>query len=80
MYSINSSKRPTWNRRISRRRQLLSGRTPRHAATDPAGRSKVEALIDEMECVPNPGRLRWGKAAYNYNVLRAHVGLDEVSA
>ena len=59
--------------------ELLSGRTPRHAATDPAGRSKVEALIDEMEWY-DPGRLRWGKAAYNYNVLRAHVGLDEVSS
>jgi hypothetical protein len=56
----------------------LGGRTPRHAAADPAARGNVGALIDEMERY-DPGRLRCGKAAYNYNVLRAHVGLDEVS-
>jgi len=59
--------------------QLLSGRTPRHAAADPVARGKVGALIDEMER-HDPGRLRMGKAAFDYNVLRAHVGLDEVSA
>ncbi|HEX5549488.1 MAG TPA: hypothetical protein VFX36_01565 [Nitrospira sp.] len=58
---------------------LLSGRTPRHAAADPATRGKVGALIDEMER-HDPGRLRMGKAAFDYNVLRSHVGLDEVSA
>ena len=55
----------------------LGGQTPRHAAASPAMRGKVGALIDEME-QHDPGRPRMGKPAFNYNTLRAHVGLDEV--
>jgi hypothetical protein len=55
----------------------LGGQTPRHAVASPAMRGKVSALIDEME-QHDPGRLRMGKPAFNYNTLRAHVGLDEV--
>lgn len=56
--------------------QLLGGQTPRHAATSPTMRDKVGALIDEMER-QDPGVRRTGKPAYRYNILRAHVGLDE---
>jgi len=56
---------------------LLSGQTPRHAAAAPAMRDKVSALIDDMER-HDPGFRRTGKYAYRYNILRAHVGLDEV--
>jgi len=55
---------------------LLGGQTPRHAAASPALRDKVSALIDEMER-NDPGVGRTGKPAYRYNILRAHVGLDE---
>jgi len=55
----------------------LGGQTPRHAAASPALRGKVSALIDEMER-HDPGQARTGKPAFNYNTLRAHVGLDEV--
>jgi hypothetical protein len=55
---------------------LLGGHTPRHAAVSPAMRDKVSALIDEMER-HDPGFARMGKPAYRYNILRAHVGLDE---
>ncbi|HEX8751027.1 MAG TPA: hypothetical protein VF732_07925, partial [Nitrospira sp.] len=55
---------------------LLSGQTPRHAAASPAMRDKVGALIDDMER-HDPGVRRTGKSAYRYNILRAHVGLDE---
>lgn len=55
----------------------LGGRTPRHAAASADGREKVAGLIDEMEA-NDPGLRRSGRRAYDYNVLRAHVGLDEV--
>lgn len=55
----------------------LGGQTPRHAAVSPAIRETVAALIDEME-QNDPGLRRTGRPAYDYNVLRAHVGLDEV--
>lgn len=55
----------------------LSGQTPRHAAAAPALRGKVGGLIDDMER-HDPGRRRFGKPAFNYNRLRAHVGLEEV--
>jgi hypothetical protein len=55
---------------------LLGGQTPRHAAAAPAMRGKVSALIDDMER-HDPGFARMGRPAYRYNVLRAHVGLDE---
>lgn len=55
----------------------LGGQTPRHAAASPATRSKVGALIDDMER-HDLGHQRFGKPAFDYNRLRAHVGLDEV--
>ncbi|ALA60215.1 hypothetical protein [Nitrospira moscoviensis] len=55
----------------------LGGQTPRHAAASPALRERVAALIDEMER-SDPGLLRSHRRAYDYNVLRGHVGLDEV--
>ncbi len=55
---------------------LLGGHTPRHAAASPALHDKVSGLIDEMER-NDPGVGRIGKPAYRYNILRAHVGLDE---
>ena len=55
---------------------LLGGHTPRHAAASPTMRNKVGVLIDEMER-HDPGVGRTGKPAYRYNILRAHVGLDE---
>jgi hypothetical protein len=54
----------------------LGGQTPRHAAASAARRQTVAALIDEMEA-SDPGLRRSGRRAYDYNVLRAHVGLDE---
>ncbi|MDH4153508.1 MAG: hypothetical protein OEV01_06945 [Nitrospira sp.] len=54
----------------------LSGQTPRHAAVAPAMRGKVGELIDDMER-HDPGRQRLGKTAFDYNRLRAHVGLEE---
>ena len=57
---------------------ILGGKTPRHAATSPAGREQVGRLIDEMER-HDPGWARIGRPAFDYNVLRGHVGLDEVS-
>jgi len=56
---------------------LLAGQTPRHAAVSPALRGKVSALIDDMARY-DPGVRRFGKPAFSYNRLRAHVGLDEV--
>ncbi|MBX3330647.1 MAG: hypothetical protein KF722_09620 [Nitrospira sp.] len=55
----------------------LSGQTPRHAATTATLRSKVGELIDDMER-HDPGRQRFGKPAFSYNRLRAHVGLEEL--
>ncbi len=55
----------------------LGGQTPRHAAASAATRDKVAALIDEMER-NDIGRRRTGQPAFEYNRLRAHVGLEEV--
>lgn len=55
----------------------LSGQTPRHAALTPAMKEKVGGLIDDMER-HDPGRQRLGKTVFDYNRLRAHVGLDEL--
>ncbi len=54
----------------------LGGQTPRHAAATPALRGTVGDMIDDMER-HDPGRWRCGKSAFEYNRLRAHVGLDE---
>jgi hypothetical protein len=40
-------------------------------------RDKVGALIDEMAQY-DPGRRRCGRSAFDYNRLRAHVGLEEL--
>ena len=52
----------------------LGGDTPHHVMTTPSGRTQVAALIDEMERT-DLGLLRTGVAAFDYNKLRAHVGL-----
>jgi len=56
--------------------RLLGGQTPRHAAGSPATREAVARLIHEME-VTDLGVWRSGQRAYDYNILRGHVGLDE---
>jgi hypothetical protein len=55
----------------------LGGKTPRHAAASSATRAAVSELIDEMER-NDPGLRRTGRRAFDYNVLRAHVGIEEV--
>lgn len=52
----------------------LGGDTPRHVARNPDGRGRVASLIDDMER-HDFGLLRSGMTAFDYNVLRAHVGL-----
>jgi hypothetical protein len=54
----------------------LGGQTPRHAAANPSMRGRVGALIDEM-AAHDPGLKRMGRPVFEYNRLRAHVGLDE---
>jgi hypothetical protein len=54
---------------------LLGDHMPRHVAASVAGREKVAALIADMER-HDPGVRRTGHAAFDYNKLRAHVGLD----
>ncbi|MDP1767241.1 MAG: hypothetical protein Q8L74_00400 [Nitrospirota bacterium] len=53
----------------------LDSQTPRHVATSADGREQVAALIADMER-HDPGLRRVGQAAFDYNILRAHVGLD----
>lgn len=53
---------------------VLGGETPRHVVKTPAGRATVAGLIDDMERC-DIGLLRSGVAAFDYNKLRAHVGL-----
>ena len=55
---------------------LLGGQTPRHAAANPGGREIVGRLITEMEA-SDLGSRRGGHRAYDYNILRGHVGLDK---
>ena len=56
----------------------LGNHMPRHVATSAAGREQVAGLIADIER-HDPGIRRVGKAAFDYNKLRAHVGLDEVA-
>jgi hypothetical protein len=56
----------------------LGNHMPRHVATSAAGREEVAALIADMERL-DPGTRRVGQASFDYNNLRAHVGLDEVA-
>jgi len=55
---------------------MLGGKTPRHAAASAATREVVAHLIMEMEAT-DPGVRRNGQRAYDYNILRGHVGLDD---
>jgi hypothetical protein len=54
----------------------LGGQTPRHGAVRPSTRDTVAGLIAEMEAT-DLGLRRGGGRAYNYNILRGHVGFDE---
>ncbi len=53
----------------------LGNHMPRHVATSAAGREQVAAEIADMERY-DPGVRRVGRASFDYNKLRAHVGLD----
>ncbi len=53
----------------------LGNRMPRQVATSADGRERVAALIAGMER-HDPGIRRVGQASFDYNKLRAHVGLD----
>jgi hypothetical protein len=56
---------------------ILGGQTPRHAAASPKTSGRVADLIAQLER-NDLARRRTGKAGYDYNRLRAHVGLQEV--
>jgi hypothetical protein len=56
----------------------LGNDMPRHVAASAAGREQVAALIADIER-HDPGIRRVGHASFDYNKLRAHVGLDEVA-
>jgi hypothetical protein len=56
----------------------LGNHMPRHVAASSAGREQVAALIADMER-HDPGIRRVGQTSFDYNKLRAHVGLDEVA-
>ena len=56
----------------------LGGKTPRHAAVSEAGAEKVAAVIAGMER-EDLGLRRTGTRAFDYNKLRAHVGLEETT-
>jgi len=55
----------------------LGDQTPRHAAALPEQRDQVAALIAQLER-EDLARRRTGTPGYDYNRLRAHVGLPEV--
>jgi hypothetical protein len=52
----------------------LHGETPHHAMKSPEGRRAVETLIRAVEA-DDPALRRTGTKGYDYNRLRAHVGL-----
>lgn len=56
----------------------LDNLTPRHAAAVPAYRDRVERLIDDMERDDLVYR-RTGTRGYDYNILRAHVGIPKAA-
>ena len=56
----------------------LGNQMPRHVATSAVGREQVTALIADMERY-DPGTRRACLASFDYNKLRAHVGIDEVA-
>ena len=53
----------------------LGNQMPRHLVMAAAGREQVAALIADMER-HDPGMRRVSQASFDYNTLRAHVGLD----
>ncbi|HEX6531142.1 MAG TPA: hypothetical protein VF019_00855 [Nitrospira sp.] len=55
---------------------MLKGQTPRHASRLSETRDVVSRLITEMEA-SDLGVRRDEYQAYDYNILRGHVGLDE---
>lgn len=57
----------------------LGGQTPRHAAANPAHRDQVLALIRQMDR-HDLGRRRTGVAGFDYDRLRAKIGLTEGAA
>jgi hypothetical protein len=56
----------------------LENQTPRHAAASSRLRAPVAALIDRLER-DDLGRRRTGRSGYEYNRLRAQIGLPEVA-
>lgn len=53
---------------------LLKAQSPRHYCAAQHNTKNVEAIIDQME-QHDLGRRRTGKPAYDYNILRGHIGL-----
>jgi hypothetical protein len=53
---------------------FLKGQSPRHYCAAQQDTKEVAAIIDHME-QHDLGRRRTGKSAYNYNILRGHIGL-----
>ena len=52
----------------------LKGKTPRQYCREAQNTTEVAKLIDQME-ENDLGLQRTGQRAYDYNVLRAHIGL-----
>jgi hypothetical protein len=52
----------------------LKGQSPRHYCASQQDTKDVAAIIDQME-QHDLGRRRTGQPAYDYNILRAHIGL-----
>ncbi len=53
---------------------LLKGQSPRHFCSAQQDTKEVAAIIDQMEEY-DLGRRRTGQSAYDYNILRGHIGL-----
>ncbi len=53
---------------------LLKGQSPRHYCAAQKDTKEVAAIIDQME-QHDLGRRRTGQPAYDYNILRGHIGL-----
>ena len=53
---------------------LLKKQSPRHFCSAQQDTKEVAAIIDQME-QHDLGRRRTGKPAYDYNILRGHIGL-----
>jgi len=53
---------------------VLKGQSPRHYCAAQHNTEEVAAIIDQME-QHDLGRRRTGQPAYDYNILRGHIGL-----